>query len=165
MSPSFGGTNNVRIHPRGAKQFSASDVRLFLSPADAPAGVSTGEHEVTHPDKVVERFVVDTQAQYDVLDDNFLVGILDGEDGKPTIVLPSTTGSGISRIVPHLKEGADVVTTRAHVHHVVTEYGSVNLHGKNLRERAEALINIAPPDHRAALQEAAHERFHTTTRP
>jgi acyl-CoA hydrolase len=94
---------------------------------------------------------------------DFIRGASLSEDGKPIIALPSTTGSGISRIVPHLKEGADVVTTRAHVHHIVTEYGSVNLYGKNLRERAEALINIAHPDHREALQEAAHERFHSTT--
>ena len=92
---------------------------------------------------------------------DFIRGASLSEDGKPIIALPSTTGSGISRIVPHLKEGADVVTTRAHVHHIVTEYGSVNLYGKNLRERAEALIDIAHPDHREDLQETAHERFNT----
>jgi len=92
---------------------------------------------------------------------DFIRGASLSEDGKPIIALPSTTGKGISRIVPNLKEGADVVTTRAHVHHIVTEYGSVNLYGKNLRERAEALIDIAHPDHREDLQEAAHERFNT----
>jgi len=61
--------------------------------------------------------------------------------------------------VPFLKEGAGVVTTRAHVHYVVTEYGVADLYGKNLRERARALIQIAHPDHREALEEAAFERF------
>jgi acyl-CoA hydrolase len=61
-----------------------------------------------------------------------------------------------------LKQGAGVVTTRAHVHYVVTEYGSVNLHGKNLRERARAMIDIAHPDHREALEREAFERFGTT---
>jgi acyl-CoA hydrolase len=92
---------------------------------------------------------------------DFIRGASLSEEGKPIIALPSTTRKGISRIVPHLKEGADVVTTRAHVHHIVTEYGSVNLYGKNLRERAQALIDIAHPDHREGLQEAAHERFNT----
>ena len=92
---------------------------------------------------------------------DFIRGASLSEQGKPIIALPSTTRKGISRIVPHLKTGADVVTTRAHVHHIVTEYGSVNLYGKNLRERAQALIDIAHPDHREDLQEAAHERFHT----
>jgi 4-hydroxybutyrate CoA-transferase len=94
---------------------------------------------------------------------DFIRGASLSDQGKPIIALPSTTGSGISRIAPHLKEGADVVTTRAHVHYIVTEYGSVNLYGKNLQERAAALINIAHPDHRTALQEAARERFNITT--
>lgn len=92
---------------------------------------------------------------------DFIRGASLSEEGKPIIALPSTTRTGISRIVPHLKEGADVVTTRAHVHHIVTEYGSVNLYGKNLRQRANALIDIAHPDHREELQKAAHERFNT----
>jgi len=92
---------------------------------------------------------------------DFIRGASLSEEGKPIIALPSTTGFGISRIVPHLKEGADVVTTQAHVHHIVTEYGSVNLYGKNLRERAQALIDIVHPDHREDLQQAAHERFNT----
>lgn len=93
---------------------------------------------------------------------DFIRGASLSEEGKPIIALPSTTRSGISRIVPHLKKGADVVTTRAHVHHIVTEYGSVNLYGKNLHERARALINIAHPNHREDLQEAAYDRFNTT---
>ena len=58
-----------------------------------------------------------------------------------------------------LKPGADVVTTRAHVHYIITEYGIAQLYGKNLRERAKALIAIAHPDHREALEKEAYERF------
>ncbi|HQY62428.1 MAG: acetyl-CoA hydrolase/transferase family protein [Myxococcales bacterium] len=72
--------------------------------------------------------------------------------GVPVIALPSTAAKGtVSRVVPELKPGAGVVTTRGHVHWVVTEYGAVNLHGKTLRERAEALIGVAHPDFRAEL--------------
>lgn len=90
---------------------------------------------------------------------DFIRGASLSEGGKPIIALPSLTSRGISRIVPHLKEGAGVVTTRAHVHYVITEYGVANLYGKNLRQRARALIDIAHPDHRAALEEQAFERF------
>ncbi len=58
-----------------------------------------------------------------------------------------------------LKSGAGVVTTRAHAHYVVTEYGIASLHGVCMRERARALINIAHPDHREKLEKAAFERF------
>jgi len=61
--------------------------------------------------------------------------------------------------VPFLKEGAGVVTTRAHVHYVVTEHGVAYLYGKNLQQRARDLIAIAHPDHREALERAYHERF------
>lgn len=72
--------------------------------------------------------------------------------GVPVIALPSTAAKGsISRIVAELKPGAGVVTTRGHVHWVVTEYGAVNLHGKTLRERAAALLSIAHPDFRPEL--------------
>ena len=92
---------------------------------------------------------------------DFIRGASLSEGGKPIIALPSTTRKGISRIVPHLKTGGSVVTTRAHVHYVVTEYGVANLYGKNLRQRAKALIDIAHPDHREDLMKAAHERFNT----
>jgi acyl-CoA hydrolase len=82
---------------------------------------------------------------------DFMRGAALSEGGKPIIALSSTTKNGESKIVPFLKKGAGVVTTRAHVHWVVTEYGSVNLHGKTLFERAELLISIAHPSHRAAL--------------
>ena len=91
---------------------------------------------------------------------DFIRGASLSEGGKPIIALPSATRKGLSRIVPHLKEGAGVVTTRAHVHYVVTEYGIANLYGKNLRQRARALIDIAHPDHREDLEQAALERFH-----
>ncbi len=81
------------------------------------------------------------------------------EGGKPIIALPSRTGKGVPRIVPFLKAGAGVVTTRAHVHYVITEYGTAYLFGKNLRQRAKALINIAHPDDREALEKACYERF------
>ena len=74
------------------------------------------------------------------------------EGGKPVIAMPSVTSKGLSRIVPFLKEGAGVVTTRGHVHWVVTEYGAVNLHGRTLRERGELLVLVAHPDFRAELR-------------
>jgi len=90
---------------------------------------------------------------------DFIRGASLSKEGKPIIALPSATNKGISRIVPFLKEGAGVVTTRAHVHYVVTEYGVANLYGKGLRERAKELIKIAHPDHRESLDRAAHDRF------
>ena len=77
------------------------------------------------------------------------------------IALPSLAmGGKVSRIVPQLSPGAGVVTTRGHVHWVITEYGAVNLHGKTLRERGEALISIAHPDHRAELRRDLNARRH-----
>jgi acyl-CoA hydrolase len=79
--------------------------------------------------------------------------------GKPIIALSSTTNKGESKIVPFLKPGAGVVTTRAHVHYVITEYGIAYLFGKNLKQRAYALIDIAHPSHREALEQEAFARF------
>ena len=90
---------------------------------------------------------------------DFIRGASLSRGGKPVIALPSVTRHGESRIVPLLKEGAGVVTTRAHVHYIVTEWGVANLYGKNLRQRARAMIEIAHPDHREALEKAAFERF------
>jgi len=87
---------------------------------------------------------------------DFIRGAALSEGGKPIIALPSTTRRGESRIVPRLKPGGGVVTTRAHVQFVVTEYGIVNLHGKNLRQRAEALASIAHPDFREDINREAH---------
>ena len=92
---------------------------------------------------------------------DFIRGAALSEGGKPIIALPSLSNKGQSRIVPLLHPGADVTTTRAHVHYVVTEYGVANLYGKNLRQRARALIDIAHPTQRAALDEAARARFGT----
>ncbi|WP_026903218.1 acetyl-CoA hydrolase/transferase family protein [Pedobacter glucosidilyticus] len=90
---------------------------------------------------------------------DFIRGASLSQGGKPIIALPSTTNKGISRIVPFLKEGAGVVTTRGHVQWVVTEYGIVNLYGKSLKQRGRALIEIAHPDHREALEKAFEERY------
>jgi acyl-CoA hydrolase len=90
---------------------------------------------------------------------DFIRGASLSKGGKPIIALPSVTGKGISRIVSLLKPGAGVVTTRAHVHFVVTEYGVAYLFGKNLRQRAKALIRIAHPTHREELERAFTERF------
>jgi len=85
---------------------------------------------------------------------DFIRGAAHSKDGKPIIALPSTTKNGtVSRIVSQLKHGAGVVTTRADVHYVVTEYGVASLHGKNLHQRAEALISIAHPTFRSELEE------------
>lgn len=90
---------------------------------------------------------------------DFIRGAALSEGGKPIIALPSRTNKGISRIVPTLKEGAGVVTTRGHIHWVVTEYGAVNLFGMNMEQRAKTLISIAHPDDREMLEKAAYERF------
>ena len=90
---------------------------------------------------------------------DFIRGAAKSKGGRPIIALPATAKSGtLSRIQPFLKQGAGVVTSRADVHWVVTEFGAVNLFGKNLRERAEALISIAHPDFRGELEAAAKER-------
>ena len=84
---------------------------------------------------------------------DFIRGAALSRGGKPIIALPSRAAGGkVSRIVMQLNPGAGVVTTRGHVHWVVTEYGAVNLHGQSLRERGEALISIAHPDFRAELR-------------
>ncbi len=89
---------------------------------------------------------------------DFIRGAARSAGGVPVIALPSTAkGGAVSRITPALAPGAGVVTTRGHVHWVVTEYGAVNLHGLTLRERGEALIAIAHPAHRAALTRAFRE--------
>lgn len=92
---------------------------------------------------------------------DFIRGAALSEGGKPIIALPSTTSKGISRIVPFLKQGAGVVTTRGHVHWVVTEYGAVNLYGLNMERRAKELIKIAHPMHHEELEKAYRERFKT----
>jgi 4-hydroxybutyrate CoA-transferase len=86
---------------------------------------------------------------------DFIRGSALSKGGTPIIALPSTAAQGrLSRIVPALTPGAGVVTTRGHVHWIVTEYGAVNLFGLSLRQRAEALISIAHPDFRSGLRRA-----------
>ncbi|MCS7027666.1 MAG: 4-hydroxybutyrate CoA-transferase [Bacteroidia bacterium] len=176
-------------------------------------GVITGEHKVTHRNKIVAGFALGSQRLLDFIHDNPSILMLDSqyvndtanirrnpkvtainsaievdltgqvcadsigtkmysgvggqmdfirgaslsEGGKPIIALPSVTSKGESRIVATLKPGAGVVTTRAHVHYVVTEYGVAYLYGKNLEQRAKALIAIAHPEHRESLSKAARE--------
>jgi acyl-CoA hydrolase len=95
---------------------------------------------------------------------DFIRGASLSEGGKAIIAIPSMTAKGFSKIVPFLKEGAGVTTTRAHVHHVVTEFGIVDLFGKNLKQRAKALIDISHPDMRETLEEAAFKRFNSSIR-
>jgi acyl-CoA hydrolase len=93
---------------------------------------------------------------------DFIRGASLSEGGKAIIALPSTTKKGISRIVPFLKKGAGVVTTRANVHYIVTEYGVANLYGKTIEKRVSALINIAHPLHREALDRDFFKILKTT---
>lgn len=90
---------------------------------------------------------------------DFIRGASLSPGGKPIIALQSVTSRGESKIVPQLRAGAGVVTTRANVHYVVTEFGVANLYGKNLRQRAAELIRIAHPEHRESLEREAFERF------
>ncbi len=90
---------------------------------------------------------------------DFMRGAALSEGGKPIIAIPSVTNKGVSRIVPHLNEGAGVVTTRGHIHYVATEYGVVNLYGRNMEDRARLLTSIAHPGHRENLEKAYHARF------
>lgn len=90
---------------------------------------------------------------------DFMRGASLSEGGKPIIAMPASTGKGLSRIVPFVKPGAGIVTTRAHVHYVVTEHGIAYLFGKNLRQRAYALLDIADPQHREALEKEVFNRF------
>lgn len=90
---------------------------------------------------------------------DFMRGAALSKGGKPIIAVTSTTLKGVSKIVPTLKVGAGVVTTRAHARFVVTEYGVAELFGKTLKQRAESLRDIAHPDHRESLDMAIFERF------
>ena len=90
---------------------------------------------------------------------DFIRGASLSEGGKAIIAIPSITSKGISKIVPFLKEGAGVTTTRAHVHYVVTENGIVDLFGKNLKQRAKALIEIAHPSAQETLDQSVFNRF------
>ena len=90
---------------------------------------------------------------------DFIRGAALSDGGKAIIAMPSVTKKGVSKIVPFLNTGAGVTTTRAHVHFIATEYGVVDLFGKNMRQRAQALTSIAHPDHREVLEKATYDRF------
>ncbi|XP_076067130.1 succinyl-CoA:acetate/propanoyl-CoA:succinate CoA transferase isoform X2 [Oratosquilla oratoria] len=98
---------------------------------------------------------------------DFIRGAAVGRDGcgKPILAMPSTTSRGESKIVPFLKKGGGVVTTRAHVHYIVTEFGIADLFGKNLRQRAYELIQIAHPNHRETLEKEAFDRLQCMPSP
>lgn len=90
---------------------------------------------------------------------DFIRGAGHSKGGKPIIALPSVTAKGVSKISPILLPGSGVVSTRANMHWVVTEFGAINLYGKTMQERARMLISISHPDHQDALDQAAFERF------
>ncbi|KAI4469304.1 acetyl-coa hydrolase-related [Holotrichia oblita] len=90
---------------------------------------------------------------------DFMYGASRSEGGKAILAMPAATNKGISKIAPVLTSGAGVVTTRSHLHWIVTEYGAVNVYGKTLQERARLIISIAHPDHREELERAALERY------
>ncbi|MBO4231456.1 MAG: 4-hydroxybutyrate CoA-transferase, partial [Bacteroidales bacterium] len=90
---------------------------------------------------------------------DFVRGAAMSEEGVSMIALASRTKKGKSKIVPTLAPGAGVVTPRADVHWIVTEFGAVNLRGRSLQERAKLLISIAHPDDRESLDRAAFDRF------
>ena len=90
---------------------------------------------------------------------DFVFGSSLAPEGKAIIAMPSCTSKGESKIAPVIYEGGGIVTSRAHVHWIVTEFGAVNLYGKSMQERAKLLIQIAHPSHREALDEAAYRRF------
>ena len=142
-------------------------------------GIINGRNKAIDKGKIVSTFVMGSKDVYDFLDDNPGVAMMDvgytnnefiiaknpkvtaslSPGGKAIIAMQSVTNRGISKIAPVLASGAGVVTTRAHVQWIVTEYGAVNLYGKTMQERAKMLISIAHPDHREELDRAAFERF------
>jgi acyl-CoA hydrolase len=88
---------------------------------------------------------------------DFIRGASLSEGGKAIIAMPSTTSKGVSRIVPFLNPGAGVVTTRAHVQYIATEYGIADLYGKTIKQRVAALVKIAHPDHRETIEKSYFE--------
>ena len=90
---------------------------------------------------------------------DFMYGASRSEGGKAILAMPSVTNKGVSKIAPTLTSGAGVVTTRSHIHWLVTEYGAVDLYGRTLQERAKLITSVAHPDHREALDKATFERY------
>jgi acyl-CoA hydrolase len=119
-----------------------------------------------------------TECLYPIIPDSFastaqpgslqsidLSGAALSDGGKPIIALGSVTRKGESKIVPVIRSGAGIVTSRAHMHWLITEYGAVNLFGKNLRQRAYEIMRIAHPDHRERLEQEIIKRFGSNTYP
>ena len=90
---------------------------------------------------------------------DFLRGASLSKGGKPIIAMPSVTNKGLSKIAPILTPGAGVVSTRANIHWLITEFGAVNLYGRSLQDRAKLIISLAHPEHQESLDKAAFERF------
>jgi acyl-CoA hydrolase len=88
---------------------------------------------------------------------DFIRGASLSAGGKAIIALPSITKRGESRIVPYLKQGAGVVSTRAHVHYIITENGIADLYGKTLRQRVTELVRIAHPNHQENIERQYYE--------
>lgn len=105
-------------------------------------------------DSIGTRFFSGVGGQVD-----FMYGASRSEGGKAILAMPSATNRGLSKLVPTINLGGGVVTTRAHIHWLVTEYGAVNLYGKTLQQRAALITSIAHPDHREMLEKAAFERY------
>ena len=105
-------------------------------------------------DSIGTKFYSGTGGQVD-----FMYGASRAKDGKAIIAMPSRTTKGLGKIVPAVYEGSGIVSTRAHVHWVVTEFGAVNLYGKSMQERAKLLTSIAHPDDMESLDRATYERF------
>lgn len=131
-------------------------IRRFRKMVAVNSAISIDLTGQVSADSIGTRFYSGVGGQMD-----FMRGAALAEEGRAIIALPSTAASGsVSRIVPVLAEGAGVVTSRAHVRTVVTEYGVAELFGRSIRERAAALIAIAHPDFRDELTHEARRRYH-----
>ncbi len=93
---------------------------------------------------------------------DFIRGASLSEGGKAIIALPSITKKGDSRIVPYLKQGAGVVTTRSHVQYIITEYGIADLYGKTLKQRVNELVKIAHPNHQESIEKGYYTMFNNS---
>jgi acyl-CoA hydrolase len=96
---------------------------------------------------------------------DFIRGAALSDGGKPIIALESVTKKGVSKIVPFIHPGAGIVTSRAHMHYLITEFGTAFLFGKNLRQRAYEIMKIAHPDHREMLEKEIIKRFGSAVHP
>jgi acyl-CoA hydrolase len=136
-----------------------SVIRRFKRMVAINSAISVDLTGQVSADSIGTRFYSGVGGQMD-----FMRGAALAPEGRAIIALPSTAAGGrVSRICPVLPEGAGVVTSRAHVRTVVTEYGVAELFGRSVRERAHALIQIAHPDFRDELRHAARTRFHLET--